>query len=606
MNTIRKAGHTIDIRSEKGMALMMSLFLITVLTVLGVMVINTAIVETKVATNQKINSQVFYAAEAGLDRGLKILEQELQNNTTDPWGDTNIEAPDFAVTAVTLSGSIPMDRNVRSMDMYLNATFASGVKRLTFTNGGNTVGRASYDLYMYSPNPAEVYLLSHAQSPDGAAAVEYHLRTTNDAPFANAVFSESGVTINNKNANATDREMTIAGSIYTRGKLTIAAGQRITNNYTDADIPPELASIIPNVDDLATRIRVYGGHLNLANDVIVGTDSIDPPGSVAKIETDMGITGPGRNLYHADEVGNEPADLKLPTILEALEDDYAGVSTHADYAGISDETKRAMAIYKDIIRGQGPFAPGAQYAKPGATITSKGVVIDDNIISGCEKWVLDEDGGRQAENGEIDLDGTNPPFECLDALGNGVKYDPTTTPPTFTVIGMVMCDDEFEIDTEIQYVAMGPFEDDGTGNPVAPENQLETGASVIVGRSIEFNNTFMPANGAGYCAGGGNTNSIGFVSGSTIDFTATAEGVEGGNPGNSDALPVVTGYFYTPGTLSIQDQIQVAGAFMASKFGLSGDVGVYQVPDLINYIPPMMPGDEMDIAFRDREWRRVF
>ena len=297
MKTIRKTGCWKDVESEKGIALMMSLFLITVLTVLGVMVINTAIVETKVATNQKINSQVFYAAEAGLERGLKILEQELENDATDPWGDININAPGFSVTAAYVNGSKAMVSNERSMDMYLDGNLASGVRKLTFTNGGSTVGHASYDLYMYTPNPTEVYLLSHSQSQDGAAAVEYHLRTNNDAPYANAVFSESGITINNKGASGSERLMTIAGSIYTRGNLNIASGQKITNNYQDADIPAELAGIIADVDDLAARVRVYGGHLNLANDTHVGTDSLDPPGAVATIETDKGINGPGSDTY---------------------------------------------------------------------------------------------------------------------------------------------------------------------------------------------------------------------------------------------------------------------------------------------------------------------
>ena len=55
-------------KGESGTALVMALFIITVLTVLGTMVLNTSIVEIKMAANQKVSSQVFYAAEAGLER----------------------------------------------------------------------------------------------------------------------------------------------------------------------------------------------------------------------------------------------------------------------------------------------------------------------------------------------------------------------------------------------------------------------------------------------------------------------------------------------------------------------------------------------------------
>ena len=66
-------------KGQRGTALVMALFLITVLTVLGTMVLNTAIVEIKMAQNQKISAQVFYAAEAGLERGLLMLIEDFEN-----------------------------------------------------------------------------------------------------------------------------------------------------------------------------------------------------------------------------------------------------------------------------------------------------------------------------------------------------------------------------------------------------------------------------------------------------------------------------------------------------------------------------------------------
>jgi len=126
-----------------------------------------------------------------------------------------------------------------------------------------------------------------------------------------------------------------------------------------------------------------------------------------------------------------------------------------------------------------------------------------------------------------------------------------------------------------------------------------------VGEVLEFNNSFMPATG-GYCQGGDLTNSIGWVVGEAIEFTATEEGAQGGHVGHTDYLPYVTGYFYCPGKITVQDQMQIAGAFMAGDLDLSGDVGIYQVPNLINYIPPLMPGAQMELTFQNREWRRVF
>ena len=81
-------------RSQKGAALITALFIITVLTILGTLALNTSIVEIKMAANQKVASQVFYTAEAGLDRGLKVLVADMEGDVTSggPWGNLNFPA----------------------------------------------------------------------------------------------------------------------------------------------------------------------------------------------------------------------------------------------------------------------------------------------------------------------------------------------------------------------------------------------------------------------------------------------------------------------------------------------------------------------------------
>jgi len=408
--------------------------------------------------------------------------------------------------------------------------------------------------------------------------------------------------------------MTIAGSIYSRGSVYFGDNSKIVNNYADGGIRSELEAVLGLENNLQTQVRVIGGDLTLEDNAFIGTSNIDPPGAVVGIEVD-GEFSHETDYYSQNPVGNEPEDYPMPGILDGLEKEYPGVSSLASYSGYHDDTSKAMAIYKDVIQGQGPFAPGAQYAEPGATITSKGVVIEKStqqgslkIINGdgCDMDHLDEDGGSQAEYGEIDLDGTNPSFSCLDALGNGVIYDAATR--HLTVIGMVLCDDEFEVDKDITYTAIGAFVDNGSGSPVAPPNQNEQGAVVVVGRQMELNDSFLPypPDTGGYVQGGDKTNSIGFVVGDEIAITATPEGVEGGNPGNSDALPIVTGYFFAPGEITVQDQMQVAGAMIGGSFTLDGDVSVYHTPDLSRYLPPMMPGSDIVVNFSGREWRRVF
>ena len=89
-------------KGESGTALVMALFIITVLTVLGTMVLNTSIVEIKMAANQKVSSQVFYAAEAGLERGLLMLISDFENDTTanSPWANNNYAGWGETVTPI--------------------------------------------------------------------------------------------------------------------------------------------------------------------------------------------------------------------------------------------------------------------------------------------------------------------------------------------------------------------------------------------------------------------------------------------------------------------------------------------------------------------------
>src|SRR5512138_2482518 len=141
---------------ERGAALVLVLFLITTLTVLGVLVLNTSIIETKMANNQKLSSQAFYAAEAGLERGLaKVMldyEQDPLSASTGnkPWGNNVFAGADTISATVRAAGTPAWSTSSRTLDMWLNSP---GVKSWSFTGaggrGGTTVGRARYQLFSF-------------------------------------------------------------------------------------------------------------------------------------------------------------------------------------------------------------------------------------------------------------------------------------------------------------------------------------------------------------------------------------------------------------------------------------------------------------------------
>jgi len=381
----------------------------------------------------------------------------------------------------------------------------------------------------------------------------------------------------------------VAGSIYSMGDMFFQGNVSLVNNYTDGrGMDSNLAAILPNGDDLRAKIRVKGGDLTLKGSAEIGTSSTNPKGSLADIQVDQNFSS--AKPYYADEVGTSPPNTHMPSILDGLEASYPGISYNAAYSAIGSDYDKAMVIYKDLIRGQGPFAPGQTYADPGEAITSRGVVIDFPVWD-CDD---DDDGGSggEWETGELEIEDCTASFSYLDSLGNGIEYDASTSVVTFT--GMVLIDEEFEVEDlpTVTFIARGAFDSDTMGNAIAPSNQNELGAVVIAGEEIEIETNFVPDSG-GYLKGGSNTNSIGFIAGEEIELE--------GKPGD-----FITGFFYTPGGFEIEHQIAVAGTLIGGEFEFEQVPDVYQVPALKNYIPEFMPGGQTIVTFSGREWRRVY
>ena len=214
---------------ERGTALVMALFIITVLTVLGTMVLNTSIVEIKMAANQKVSSQVFYAAEAGLERGLLMLMADFENDDTanSPWGNSNYAGWAETVTETAVGGSTAFDQDLRSLVMYTDSNDGS-LNQLTLS-GGHTVNVCTFDLYIYKNGNSEAWVMSRASGNGGIAAVEYHLRVDNVSPYNNAIFSGAGI------SGHFQGSVNVAGSIYSKGTLDLGAGVELHNFYSDDD-----------------------------------------------------------------------------------------------------------------------------------------------------------------------------------------------------------------------------------------------------------------------------------------------------------------------------------------------------------------------------------
>ncbi len=57
----------VDLKNEKGVALIIALIMLLVLTLLGLSAVSTTIHETKIAGNERVYNNAFYAADGGIE-----------------------------------------------------------------------------------------------------------------------------------------------------------------------------------------------------------------------------------------------------------------------------------------------------------------------------------------------------------------------------------------------------------------------------------------------------------------------------------------------------------------------------------------------------------
>ena len=542
-------GEHVPPKAEKGTALVLALFLITVLTVLGTMVLNTSIVEIKMAQNQKISSQVFYVAEAGLERGVLMLIKDYETEGGSPWGNTTYAGWVETVTESAVSGSTTFDPAVRSLDMYLNSPDPN-LRRLTLS-GGQTVYNGSFDLFIYKVDANEVYVMSYASMNGGMAAVEYHLLSSPPfSPLNNAIFTGAGI------SGHFQGSVDVAGSIYSRGNIDATGSLGFYNNYDDASHGlGGLAGVIPYETDLDAYIRVKNGDFTLGGGAQVGGAGGTSPYSGIHVDGASNVVL-GTNAW-ADEYNSEVPDIPLPTILDGLNTQFgaASVDNFITVGGCAGtDADKAKCVYEQWAGATGGFA--------GAETTGK--VINSNISIGK----------------------TTPSFSDIDGYGNGLSWDLGSN--TLTVQGTVVINGGFTFgdkNTDMTYIAVG------AAGSVTPSDD-EAGATLFVRDDVLINGPFL--GDGGYCQGGAGTNSLGVITPGAVTFE--------GKPGNA-----YTGYFYAEGQVNFNRQAKFGGTVMGGLVNFAQVPDVFQVPSLMDFPPPAIPGmGSVGGDLSNREWRRVY
>jgi Tfp pilus assembly protein PilX len=81
MNTTRKRMSMFGLHSQEGAALVIAVLILLVLTVIGIYAVTTATFETRIAGNERVLKDAFYAADGGIDYGRHVIVLSLTNQS---------------------------------------------------------------------------------------------------------------------------------------------------------------------------------------------------------------------------------------------------------------------------------------------------------------------------------------------------------------------------------------------------------------------------------------------------------------------------------------------------------------------------------------------
>jgi len=161
-----------------------------------------------------------------------------------------------------------------------------------------------------------------------------------------------------------------------------------------------------------------------------------------------------------------------------------------------------------------------------------------------------------------------------DQYGNKVVFTPQAgaTPAKLTVTGIV------KVVGNLQLGAKDTIRFDGCGTIYA------TGDLNIDGNILPVAGKTFPTQ-----------TTIGFI----------AKGNMGLATGNGSSQLSMCGAYYAQGRITSRKQNQIAGTFVSNFFDMGTNVpNIYQVPELPNYMPPGMPGDQRVFTVTTMSWRR--
>jgi len=560
---------------ERGVAMVLALMVLAMLTIMAMGALVTARRSIEVAGGERANMSAFYTADSGMNRAVEDVLDYYQpyGHFQEDWTTFNLnklnkdditdESPfDEVVSAVSVLAPSPYTRNMAYIDM---GTLGSPtldewmklveVRRILFytptqTCKGEIVDDMCQGLYyevwyLRPPSKRSIKILAMARNNDDdsetndtiEAAIEYTLRVEYGDRCQNAIFANGQAT-----GHAIDGNVEIHGSATIlcsdppadNMALELGGGASIYNDYnssTAASYGDEFRTMVDSLpqDDyleetLNAKVRIKTCGASLAGSSQFGTEDSE----MDEVCVDGGITGGtiDSNVYALD------GKIKPFSQCEGAAD--------ISWPDISDDTD---PNYVDVLTDT--LVPPDDWC----TITSATTTM--NWDSGGDAACTCPGGPNACT---LCWDGVTNTLTSNSAAESGNMYD------------MSGCTS----------VALSDFTYDGKATFFYGSNTVKMDGDILATGSYP------------------SADAMGFI---------TTGNMEIGNTAQSHIM----GLLYAEGTISIDKQTAIAGIVIAEDFSVKNVPEFYQVPELAQHAPAgfnkLCAGNE---RLADSGWRLVF
>ncbi|MGQ9754290.1 MAG: PilX N-terminal domain-containing pilus assembly protein [Thermaceae bacterium] len=260
-------------RSQTGIALVIALGLLVVMSLLVLGVFFTTQLELWITRNDTTSVQAFYAAEAGLAKYKAALFNQYI------WQERSFSQGGWSGSTVCYSSfanGIDWNRNGRleGGEGFTNGRMLLAQNEPVYDANGNPVGRATVELYR-SGNPRTYTLVSHGTSGGAKSRVQATFYIETPSPLNLAIFAGGGAANRWLNGGAT-----IRGGLYIEGDPANPDAEVISTNgnfsllnWYDLTGTPLSAYVTPEdqrAQDLCASLRVRWGKVSVGGSTLIG------------------------------------------------------------------------------------------------------------------------------------------------------------------------------------------------------------------------------------------------------------------------------------------------------------------------------------------------